>query len=225
MSQRMIYQTEPTRQKILTEAERCFGELGFFDTQMKDIAAAVGMSRNTLYRYYRDKFDLGFAILEKALAERFSSVSEQLDRLLEQPDLSYRDAIGELLESLHLDSAGELDDRFIAEFDAYFAGNRIPDDFRERLSRSTDDGFFDRLTVLIQRGQKVGQIRSDLDARQLGTTLSNAIQAFHHRMLLRSSALIELQPDEAASLNPILLKLLIDGLAPQSPSLNTESET
>lgn len=224
MSQRMIYQTDATRQKILMQAERCFGEQGFFDTQMKDIAAAIGVSRNTLYRYYRDKFDLGFAILEKALSERFSEVSEQLDNWLAQSDLPYRQAIGELFVSVHLASAGDLDDRFIAEFDAYFAGNRIPEDFRERLSRAVDDGFFDRLTQLISRGQAVGQIRSDLDARQLATTLSNAIQAFHHRMLLRGSALIELQPDAAAGLTPVLIQLLLDGLAPVTQPPHTDSQ-
>lgn len=221
MSQRMIYQTDATRQKILVQAERCFGEQGFFDTQMKDIALAIGMSRNTLYRYYRDKFDLGFAILEKALSDRYAGISQQLDALLVQPDLRYREAIGELFVSVHLASAGDLDDRFIAEFDAYFAGNRIPEDFRERLSHSADDGFFERLTQLIHQGQEGGQIRADLDARQLGTTLSNAIQAFHHRMLLRSSALIELQPEEAANLTPVLIQLLLDGLAP-TPTTDTE---
>ena len=34
---------------------------------MKDIALTIKMSRNTLYRYYRDKYDLGFAILVKVL--------------------------------------------------------------------------------------------------------------------------------------------------------------
>ncbi|MCB1729979.1 MAG: helix-turn-helix transcriptional regulator, partial [Halieaceae bacterium] len=61
MSQRMVYQTEETRRKILVAAEAMFIEKGFFDTQMKDVAAAIGISRNSLYRYFHDKGDLGYA--------------------------------------------------------------------------------------------------------------------------------------------------------------------
>lgn len=218
MSQRMIYQTDSTRQRILTEAEHCFSEHGFFDTQMKDIATAVGMSRNTLYRYYRDKFDLGFAILEKALSAGYGELEGELDAMLAAPELNIRQQLGGLLERIHCRPETEINSRFIAEFDAYYAGERIPEDFRERLLNAAGSSFFDRLDALVKRGQREGNIRNDIEAHLISTTLSNAIQSFHHRMLLRNAALIELDPGVPTTLTPLLIKILIDGLAPPSNS-------
>ena len=80
MIARMVHQTEATRDKIISIAEVLFIENGFADTQMKDIAAATGMSRNTLYRYYQDKYDLGFAILVMVLKrkiDRYDAIYEK----------------------------------------------------------------------------------------------------------------------------------------------------
>ncbi len=67
MSQTQAYQTDETRDKILQQARTCFSLAGFFATQMKDVASAAGMSRNTLYRYFPNKVELAMAILERAL--------------------------------------------------------------------------------------------------------------------------------------------------------------
>tara|TARA_B110000503_G_C7142848_1_gene411667 strand:+ start:2001 stop:2153 length:153 start_codon:yes stop_codon:yes gene_type:complete len=49
---------------------------------MKDIAEAVGVSRNTLYRYYRDKTDLGLSIYELALDRYTTGLKTELDSLM-----------------------------------------------------------------------------------------------------------------------------------------------
>jgi AcrR family transcriptional regulator len=212
----MIYQTDKTRLKILQQAERCFSESGFFQTQMKDIAEAVGMSRNTLYRYYRDKFELGFAILESVLKHKYRDVEDQLELLLNQSGLDVRHSLGELFNRMYVEDTAEVDDRFIAEFDAFYSGERIPEDFRERLSAAAGDSFFDSLNRLVERGQAEGSIRSDIEPHILSTTLSNAIQAFHQRMILRNSALIELDIGVPSQMTPVLIQILIDGVKPDS---------
>lgn len=211
----MIYQTDATRAKILAQAASLFSEQGFFQTQMKDIAEAVGMSRNTLYRYYRDKFELGFAILEAMLTAKYSAPMASIDKLLDTPDINIRRALAELFADLYVNDADELEDRFIAEFDAFYAGQRVPEDFRERLTEAGGNHFYHRLDALVHRGQREGSIRPDIDPHILSTTLTNAIQAFHQRMILRSNVLIELDIGLPNQLSPILIQLLIDGLKPQ----------
>ena len=179
MSQRMIYQTDETRNKILDNAERCFSEHGFFETQMKDVAIAVGMSRNTLYRYYRDKFELGYAILEKTLRTRFSLLETQVDALLATPALDIRAELVRLFVHLYQSPDSELDHRFIAEFDAFYSGERIPENFKDRLSAAAGIDIMAKFEQLVSRGQQQGSVRTDLDARVISTTLSNAVQAFH----------------------------------------------
>ena len=212
----MIYQTDETRLKILDNAERCFSEHGFFETQMKDIAIAIGMSRNTLYRYYRDKFELGFAILEKTLRHRFEQINAQINTLLTMPDLNVRQELGLLFERSYESPEADIDHRFIAEFDAFYSGERIPEDFRARLSAAADIDIVTQLERLIERGQREGNIRDDLNARVIGTTLTNAIQAFHQRMILRNGALIEFEHGQPGELTPMLICLLMDGLKPSA---------
>jgi AcrR family transcriptional regulator len=218
MSQRMIYQIDATRKKIIETAGRCFSERGFFETRMKDIALAVGMSRNTLYRYYRDKFELGFAILEKTLQKRFVLFNERVTTLLATEDIDIPTELGNLYEFSYLSPDSALDHRFIAEFDAFYSGDRIPEDFRERLSATAGINITDKIDLLVQRGQQEGSIRSDLHAHQISTTLSNAIQAFHQRMILRNGALVEFEHGQPGELTPLLIQLLIEGLKAKRPS-------
>ena len=210
----MIYQTDATRSKILEHAERCFSEHGFFETQMKDIAIAVGMSRNTLYRYYRDKFELGYAILEKTLRHRFEQLDVKVNQLLGTAELDIRYELRTLFAELYDSADDDLDHRFIAEFDAFYSGERIPEDFRDRLSAAAGIDIMSKFEQLVKRGQQEGNIRTDIDTRIIGITLSNAIQAFHQRMILRKGALVEFKQDQPSELTPVLITLLIDGLQP-----------
>ncbi|WP_196161304.1 TetR/AcrR family transcriptional regulator [Reinekea sp. G2M2-21] len=212
MSQRMIYQTDATRQKILDTAEHCFSESGFFETQMKDIAVAVGMSRNTLYRYYRDKFELGLAILEKTLHKRFAQLNAQIDALLTSQNADIPAILQRLFTESYTAEDADLDHRFVAEFDAFYSGERIPADFRERLSNAAGINVMDKIDDLIRRGQQAGTVRGDIEAHTVSAILSNAIQAFHQRMILRNGALIEFEQGQPGQLTPVLIQLLIDGL-------------
>ena len=80
----MVYQTEETREKILVAAEALFIEKGFFDVQMKALAVAVGISRNSLYRYFQDKNDLGYAVLGVV----FNRIESRFQLLLTDPVLN-----------------------------------------------------------------------------------------------------------------------------------------
>jgi len=66
-----------TRAEIVGAAIECFSAHGFDDVSMDDIAAAAGVSRRTVYRYFETKDDLIFdaprewvAVLDDAMATR-----------------------------------------------------------------------------------------------------------------------------------------------------------
>ncbi len=63
----MIYQIDETRNKILEAAEETFVKNGLYETKMKDLALSIGISRTSLYRYYRDKLDLSLAIVRRLM--------------------------------------------------------------------------------------------------------------------------------------------------------------
>jgi len=58
-----------TRNAILDAAEAIFGERGFKKTALEDVAAAAGVSRPLVYRYFEDKPTLFAHVLERVLRE------------------------------------------------------------------------------------------------------------------------------------------------------------
>jgi len=70
---------EQTRAKILATAELLFGERGFAETRLEDVAEAVGVRRAALVYYFADKQDLYRAVLDDVfggLARRMVTASE-----------------------------------------------------------------------------------------------------------------------------------------------------
>ena len=214
MSQRMVYQTEETRRKILVAAEAMFIEKGFFDTQMKDVAAAIGISRNSLYRYFHDKGDLGYAVLGMVYAR----IEPRLDRILRDTQaiagLSGRERLQQFLNTAFLDRDLRADLTFMAEFDSYFSGNRIPVDFRSRAGGALPASGLSRIGDLVTAGIEDGSIRTDISRQDLLPTVVYSLKALQQHVLLRGSALVGLSPAAAERLLPNLLTVLMDGLKP-----------
>jgi len=210
----MVHQTEATRDKIIHIAETLFIENGFADTQMKDIAAATGMSRNTLYRYYQDKYDLGFAILVVVITRKLKVYETIIKKMEAGHYATIHEGIGVLMQA-YSDPQYEEDDRFIAEFDGYYAGSRIPSGFRENLKQLLmPDSISQSLYRLVLVGQEEGSIRNDIPADYLMVTIFNAITTFFRRMLLRRDALMEIEQEAIPKLTPVLIQLLMDGMKP-----------
>jgi AcrR family transcriptional regulator len=213
MTNRMIHQTEETREKIIRIAEGLFIANGFANTQMKDVALAIDMSRNTLYRYYQDKYDLGFAILVVTLKRKVCLYDRIMEDIEEHQFPTVREGVSVLLNA-YADIKYQADDRFIAEFDGYYAGSRIPTQFRDELTKVLPTNITQRLINIVLQGQSDGSIRSDIPAEHLAVTLFNAVPTFFRRMLLRQNALMEIESDAIPLLTPVLIQLLVDGMKP-----------
>ena len=213
----MVYQTEETREKILVAAEALFIEKGFFDAQMKALAVAVGISRNSLYRYFQDKNDLGYAVLGVVL----NRIESRFQLLLTDPVLNARlcgrEQLRMVLKTGFLNEDLRADFSFMAEFDAHFSGSRIPVDFQSRIGTSVSTSMWSRVGEIVATGMADGSIRQDFNLNALEALVLYSVKALQGHILLRRSALVGLSSAEVNQLVPNLITVLIDGLKPTEP--------
>src|SRR5262245_23528137 len=81
--------TPQLSERILDAAARLFGTQWFHEVRMEDLAAEAGVSKGTLYRYFRDKDEMYLALLGRA--------SQQLVQRLRQRVKQAHDARGRLV--------------------------------------------------------------------------------------------------------------------------------
>jgi len=211
-------QTELTRERILAVARELIATNGLFDTQMTDVAERANVSRTTLYRYFADKLDL-------ALAELSRVTAEMLDRERLACTISRHsgiDRITEFIRSSWMSPEYAAHARYLAEFDAYFSGNRVPPDFVAKVAAAITRTHYPFLAELLREGMTDGSVRQDIDPHLTAVTMVNAIRGLQQRLLLRSSVLVELEPGEGDRMMDELLDYLIRGI--QSGALQTNIE-
>ena len=84
------------RRRILIKANDRFFNLGFARVTMDDLAADLGMSKKTLYKYFPSKIELLKAVVQEFMQH---VISEQ-DRILNDPDLDYEARLSAFMKLL-----------------------------------------------------------------------------------------------------------------------------
>jgi AcrR family transcriptional regulator len=74
---RRAARAEARRGEILDAAERIFTTKGYNESGIADIAAELGIGHGTFYRYFENKSDIAVNVLERALLEIASALSDE----------------------------------------------------------------------------------------------------------------------------------------------------
>ncbi len=87
----------PTAERILDVAEEQFAKHGYAGTSIRDIAAAVGLQKASLYNHYSSKDELYAAVLERG----FAPIIAMVERFIARENSAYMDPIiiDELVEA------------------------------------------------------------------------------------------------------------------------------
>jgi len=208
----MIYQTDATRDKIFATALEMFTDLGLFDVQMKDIAEKTGISRNTLYRYYRDKSDIAISIVTVLLRKifidhvRFVCDSSSVEKCSGWQKLKL------CFYSVWMEATFEREFRFLAEFDAYYSGSRLTGEVLAKMHSSIDARTTYLWEEMIREGIEDGSIRSDREPRHVLNLLINSVRGLHQRILLRGDGLVETGKEERMEMMGNLIDILLRGI-------------
>ncbi|MGH9914767.1 MAG: TetR family transcriptional regulator [Pyrinomonadaceae bacterium] len=144
--------------EILAAALECFAERGFAATRLSDVATRAGVTKGTLYLYFKSKEDLFEAVVRAAIVpniarfeEMVATSSESAGRLLEQ-------ILMMLMERVSIFPVGGIIKLVIAE------ASNFPGLARFYLNEVTHRGF--RLFAgLLRRGIERGEFRAvDVDS-------------------------------------------------------------
>jgi AcrR family transcriptional regulator len=149
-----------TRRRLVRAAARLWSERGYDETTVEEICAAAGVGRTTYYLYFESKEQL---LLELTHATARGVAS----------DVAEREAAGSLDEQLRTFVDGlvrrmESVPKSLAALTMRHAVAGIP-----QPRRPTGDIvlFDDILTEILRDAQRRGEIRADVDARQIGDIL------------------------------------------------------
>ncbi len=166
MSPRPSVSDERTSQ-ILTAAEGVFTKKGFDEARMEDIADKTGLSKGTLYLYFKSKDDLIFAILDRIFQHEFRQLAGVIDEhgtasgaLLAVTDLVARDVSGmlRLIPIIY---------NFLA---LAFRSKPV-----QRSLKKYIRGYLDILTPIIQKGIDSGEFRA-VEAGQVAVAAGAIIE-------------------------------------------------
>jgi AcrR family transcriptional regulator len=151
--------SERRRAEIVARATEIFDRQGYANTSLDDIAREVGIAREGIYYYFRNRAE----ILLTIIAPRSRALIEGLKRILADPALDpparLRAAVGNHLEQF---------DRYCLEMTVSLRDGLLEDaaDVRSAMRRIWKE--YERLwTRLIDEGQRAGAFRAIGDPKML----------------------------------------------------------
>ena len=159
--------SDERKAQILNAAEGVFTKRGFNEARMDDIAEKTGLSKGTLYLYFKSKDDLIIAILERIFQREFRQLED-----LQQDDISASDAMMKLTDLITKDIVSML--RLIPIIYNFLA-LAFRNKYVQRALKDYINHYLNILIPIIQRGIDAGEFRS-VDAREVAIAAGAIIE-------------------------------------------------
>jgi len=189
--------SDERKYQILNAAEQAFTKKGLDQTRMDDIAEETGLSKGTLYLYFKSKDDLIIAILDRI----FEGVFKQLDARKDN-NLSAAEAISQFTEEAIRDYKMMLRLMPIAyEFLALAFRNKTVQKALKQYFRH----YMDVLVPIIQRGIDSGEFRQ-VEAQEVAIA-AGAIYEGTVLLWVYDNSLVDIERHIRSS-----MKLLLEGI-------------
>ena len=150
--------SEERKNQILDAAEQVFTKKGLDDARMDDIAEQTGLSKGTLYLYFKSKDELVIAILNRIFGGLFEQVEGRKKEALSATDAIWRftdEAVRDYTRMLHMMPIAY-------EFLALAFRNTIV----QKALKSYFNHYMNALVPIIQRGINSGEFRP-VDAEEV----------------------------------------------------------
>jgi AcrR family transcriptional regulator len=159
--------SEERKTQILNAAEEVFTQKGIDQARMEDIAEETGLSKGTLYLYFKSKEELVIAILDRIFLGAFKQIEAR-----KSTELSATEAIGRFTDEAIRDYKVMLHMMPVAyEFLALAFRNRT---VQKALSKYFEH-YMEVLVPIIQRGIDSGEFRQ-ADAQEVAIAAASIFE-------------------------------------------------
>jgi AcrR family transcriptional regulator len=154
-------------------AKELFKTKGFKDTNVADITKQAGFSVGTFYNYYTSKDKLFVDILEQETAALMKRIMKSVN-----PD---DDPVKMIKQLLVLNMEGMFSNPILSQWYNPDVYNKIEKLFREEDGLKAIDFLYRDFLVLVQKWQKEGKMRSDIDSEMIMAIFGAIIRIGHYK--------------------------------------------
>jgi AcrR family transcriptional regulator len=159
---------------LLDAAEERFGAVGFKKANVDDIAAAAGISKPLIYRYFSTKEELYEVVVDRIVTEWCDVVTAQAARATPTAGHSLRLVLTASVEFAR--SRPVLRGLLARE------GQLMLSDYSDVLVRGTAT-LRAVITAILERGVRDDEIRADLGVQHMAIFLTEVCEAFANRLI------------------------------------------
>lgn len=153
--------------QIINAAEDVFTQKGFDEARMDDIAEETGLSKGTLYLYFKSKDDLIIAILDRMFQREF--------RQFENLDLNEQSAVETIWKITDLLTTDILRMLRLIPIVYQFLALAFRNKYIQTALKKYVSHYLDILIPIIQRGIDSGEFRQ-LDARETAIAMGAVME-------------------------------------------------
>jgi AcrR family transcriptional regulator len=196
--------SEERKDQIMNAAEEVFSQKGFSDARMDDIAEETGLSKGTLYLYYKSKDDLIIAILDRIFQREFKTIEN-----LDLATISASKAIWAFVETTAKDIKVMVR---LLPITYEFMGLAFRNKFVQKTFKAYLNHYLDILIPIIQHGIDSGEFRP-ADAKEVAIAMG-AIMEGTLLLWVYDNSLIEPEIHLRSG-----MKLLLEGVQAKGESL------
>lgn len=190
-----MHEEKEIKERILKQAEQLFLQFGYSKVTMDEIAASLGMSKKTLYKFFPGKE----ALVKEMITSMKCSIDEHIDYVWSNQEMDFMDKLksvmnfigkqttklhGPLLEDLH---------------------KSIPEVWQE-IHDFRKENAVKRFSVFINEGVESGVFRKDLDRQLIVLFYLHAVQG-----LINPETLSQL-PYSANQIFDAIIRIIFEGI-------------
>ncbi|GAB6935178.1 TetR/AcrR family transcriptional regulator [Calditerricola yamamurae] len=171
---------EQTRQQIIDTAFRLIAEKGYDAMSIEEIMTEIGRTKGAFYSHFQSKEELLYEVMRTKLDRKFSEIAEKTLPKLKEESCDVREILRHILEQVYRGSIGSDPVFWSSTYYQIFLMHRKNPVIRQWLQEQYRawEAF---MATVIKRGQELGQIRSDIDAKVIGNLLIGAFQGYEIR--------------------------------------------